>query len=181
MAEKRGKRLQEIFSGVWIDELSDSQAPLVAKELLDALLERLLLHYLVDDPGEIRSFLQETSFISRTRLCYLLGLLSPEEMWDLYTLERIRNEFARALGDRSFEDEDIRELVDSLQTARQFREHPASLGFSRDPRMRFNSAVHILARYLNFRTHEKAGLRPRTPHPPFRYTPPGEFPPVRGG
>lgn len=181
MVEKRGKRLQEIFSGVWIDELSDSQAPLVAKELLDALLERLLVHYLVDDPGESRSFLQETSFISRTRLCYLLGLLSPEEMQDLYIVERIRNEFARALGERSFEDDDIRDLVDALQTARQFREHPASLGFSRDPRMRFNSAVHILARYLNFRTHEKAGLPPRTPHPPFRYTPPGEFPPVRGG
>lgn len=180
MAERRGKRLQEIFSGVWIDELSDTQAPLVAKELLDALLERLLAHYLVDDPPEQETLLQESSFASRTRLCFLLGLLSPEEARDLYTVERIRNEFARALGERSFDDEDIREMVESLETARQFREHPASLGFSRDPRMRFNSAVHILARFLNFRTHEKAGLRPRTAHPTFRYAPPGEFPPVRG-
>lgn len=181
MAERRGKRLQEIFSGVWIDELSDSQAPLVAKELLDALLERLLQHVLVDDRPEQEALFQESGFVARTRLCYLLGLISPEEAQDLRTVERIRNEFARSLGERSFEDGDVVEMVESLITARQFREHPASLGFSRDARMRFNSAVHILARYLKFRTQDKAGLRQRKVHPPFRYTPPSEHPPVRGG
>lgn len=180
-SERRGKRLQEIFSGVWIDELTDPQAPLVAKELLDALMERLLGHYLVDDPTAVEAFLQESGFVARVRLGYLLGLLSPEESRDLQAIEHIRNEFARSLGERSFEDPDIQKLVESLETARQFREHPASLGFARDTRMRFNSAVHILARYLSFRLHDKAGLEKRTVHPPFRYAPPSEHPPVRSG
>jgi hypothetical protein len=185
MNERRGKkRPQEIFSGVWIDELKDTQAPLVAKELLDALLERLLARFLVDDREQLDAFLKESSFVSRVRLTYLLGLISPEEAADLGIIERIRHEFARTLGERSFEDEDIRALVEDLETSRQFREHPASLGFARDARMRFNAAVHILARYLSFRAQDKAqdksSLRRRAVHPPFRYAPPGEIPPVRG-
>lgn len=182
MKERRGhRRPQEIFSGVWIDELKDSQAALVAKELLDALLERLLARVLVDDRRQVDTFLAEAGFGSRVRLTYLLGLISPEEAGDLETIERIRHEFARALGERSFEDEEIAALVEELETARQFREHPASLGFARDARMRFNAAVHILARYLSFRAHDKAGPPRRTRHPPFRYAPPGEIPPVRLG
>lgn len=175
------RRPQEIFSGVWIDELTDPQAPLVAKELLDALLEKLLTAYFVDDPAESGALLATTPFEARIRLCYLLGLLSPQEATDLRIVGRIRDLFTHSLGERSFDDEDVVPLVERLETARQFRRHPASMGQSRHSRMRFNSAVHILARYLHFRAGGKSPITRRRPHPPFRYAPPGELPPVAGG
>jgi hypothetical protein len=175
------KRPQEIFSGVWIDELSDPQAPLVAKELLDALLERLLAAVLVLDPAELESFSRSLQYDGRVRLAYLLGLLSQEETADLRIIAKIRDIFAHSLGERDFDDPEIVTLVERLETARQFRLHPASLGFSRDTRMRFNAAVHILARYLNFRVQQKGVLKRHLRHPAFRYAPPGETPPVSGG
>lgn len=180
-AKRNRRRPQEIVSGVWIDELTDAQAPLVAKELLDTLLERLLAAYWVDDPDEARALLTGLQFDARIRLGYLLGLLSPEEAADLRLVGRIRDIFAHSLGDRGFDDSEISALVERLETARQFRQHPASLGQSRDTRQRFNSAIHILARYLHFRVQQKGTIRRRQPHPPFRYTPPGEIPPVSGG
>lgn len=180
MASKRArKRPQEIFSGVWIDELGDSQAPLMAKELLDTLLEKLLGSFLAEDADELEAFSRDLNFDGRIRLAYLLGLISPEEAADLRLISRLRDEFAGSLGERTFADDDVGELVDALTTARQFRQHPASLGLSRDTRMRFNSAVHILARYLYFRVSHNLGPDRRTVHPPFRYAPPGEIPPVR--
>lgn len=180
-SKRNRRRPQEIVSGVWIDELTDAQAPLVAKELLDTMLERVLAVYWVDDPDEARTLLKRLTYDSRIRLCYLLGLLSPEEAADLRLVGRIRDIFAQSLGDRGFDDGEISALVERLETARQFRKHPASLGHSRDTRQRFNSAVHILARYLHFRVQQKGTIRRRSPHESFRYAPPGEIPPVSGG
>ena len=181
MPKRTRRRPQEIFSGVWIDELTDPQAPIVAKELLDTLLERLLAGYFVDDRQESEAYLKTLPFDGRIRLCYLLGLLSPEEAADLRLVGRIRDAFTHSLGERSFDDPEVAVLVERLETARQFRLHPASLGHSRVTRMRFNSAIHILARYLHFRVQQKGTIQRRQPHPPFRYAPPGELPPVSGG
>ncbi|MBV1911967.1 MAG: hypothetical protein KUG78_21940 [Kangiellaceae bacterium] len=95
---------------------SDRNAVLVAGSAMDVLLENILQKFLLERKG-VRKI--ASNFSSRINACYLLGLIEEDEYSDLNTLRAIRNIFAHRLFNCSFEENEIKNLVDKFVLGKQ--------------------------------------------------------------
>ena len=92
----------------------------VGDAMLDELFKELFSKCLIDRPKEVRDVLSGGQPLSnhgtRLRLAYLLGWIGPETYEDCRTIHRIRNKMAHELDVESFDNDEVRNLVDGLKS-----------------------------------------------------------------
>lgn len=85
-----------------MNQETDRGAALVAATLIEELLKRCLLAFMVDNKGAKGLFDGMNAplhgFSSRIAAAYGLGLISNEEYEDCQIIRKVRNEFAHTLG-----------------------------------------------------------------------------------
>lgn len=96
---------------------SDRGAALISVAMLDDLLEKAILAFLVDtsEKSKLLSGFNAPlgTFSARCLAAYSLGLISENEFRECDRIRRIRNQFAHSIY-QSFEDQKIRDLCASL-------------------------------------------------------------------
>ncbi|MDB5321342.1 MAG: putative mannitol operon repressor [Phycisphaerales bacterium] len=95
---------------------------MVGAAYVDDLLAGMLRSYLVDDAKLVDALLESQgplgTFSSRINLVYALGLIRDDQLADLNTLRKIRNEFAHSHKALSFDVQPICDLCDNLNQIR---------------------------------------------------------------
>lgn len=111
--------LKEFFAFLNVlNKESDRGAALIAVAMIDDLLERTILAFLVE--SQISTDLLAGfnpplgSFAARTSAAYSLGLISDHEYRQYNKLRKIRNEFAHNVH-QSFEDKKVKDICTSLE------------------------------------------------------------------
>ena len=105
-------------------------AVIISGAFLDFLLRDLIGSFMVDDAKKVDELLGTddgseaplSSFSARIKTAYCLGLITKREFDDLNLIRRIRNKFAHRLHGYSFENREIIEWCNSLQTPIMFKE-----------------------------------------------------------
>jgi len=105
-------------------------AVIIYSAFLDSLLRDLIGSFMVDDAKKVDKLLgtddgSETplsSFSTRIKTAYCLGLVTKKEFDDLNLIRRMRNRFAHRLHGYSFEDQEIIAWCNSLQTPIMFKD-----------------------------------------------------------
>ena len=105
---------------------SPRAAVIIAGAFLDSQLRDLLSSFLVDDPKIVDEFLGSdknpdrplSSFSSRIKAAYCLGLIGKSIYQDLNVIRTIRNRFAHKMHGYTFEDPEIVKLCNSLKLAK---------------------------------------------------------------
>ena len=129
---------------------SPRAAVILGASFLDIKLRELIASFLIDnrvvdsllggiDGGEAPL----STFSSRTKLAYCLGLLTKDEYDDLNMIRKIRNEFAHKLHNLSFDDQKVVEWCNSLKL-------PKYLGYGKmSHAILFRVGVALLAAQLD--------------------------------
>ncbi|MDF7650740.1 hypothetical protein PUG42_19600 [Erwiniaceae bacterium L1_54_3] len=112
---ERQKILKEEFRGS-----SDRASAIVGAAFLDELLTEILKEYLVDDTikndKEIFSGVGPlATFSSKINMAYRLGIISKSERKIIHCIRDVRNKFAHKLDGVSFEENSIRQKVQSIE------------------------------------------------------------------
>jgi len=105
---------------------SPRAAVIIAGAFLDSQLRDLLSSFLVDDPKVVDEFLGSdknpdrplSSFSSRIKAAYCLGLISKSIYDDLETIRKIRNKFAHKTHGYTFDEPEIVSWCNSLKLAK---------------------------------------------------------------
>jgi mannitol operon repressor len=138
---------------------TDRGVVLVCAAIIDDLLGRLILSFLVEDriSSELMDPRRDTplsSFSSRINAAFALGLITREERRDLHTVREIRNDFAHKLGP-SFQSNALKDKCDTLRSRITFR-NPGS----RPPREVFTMAtINFVANFAVRRDYFKKTRR----------------------
>ncbi|MBN2583085.1 MAG: hypothetical protein JXL80_08455 [Planctomycetes bacterium] len=148
---------------------SDRGMVLVGAAFLDAGLEALLRARLVDAPDEVGRLTDLdgplSSFGSRIRLAFCLGLISREERDDLDLARKIRNNFAHTFEGRTFEE--VPGIVDIVKELRVYRGFGEDLGLNywekTSSKAKFMMTISLLAVQLKNRCRETDHLSERPP------------------
>jgi len=136
---------------------SPRAAVIISCAFLDSLLRDLICSFMIDDAkkvdellgGEDGSEAPISSFSARIKTAYCLGLVTKKEFDDLNLIRRIRNRFAHRLHGYSFENQEIIDWCNSLQTPIMFKEVlPSVLKSYRD---RYVFTVSMLVNQLGLR------------------------------
>lgn len=103
----------------WLREfeiLPDHLLVVVGVSYLDEALQRLLSRAMIDEPeaAELLGDADALTLSTRIRLAHCLGLISRPCMLKLHQLRKIRNAFAHASRPLSFDDEMVRDRIESL-------------------------------------------------------------------
>jgi DNA-binding MltR family transcriptional regulator len=106
---------------------SDRGAVLISAALLDEILRSLIELFMVDDKKEIDELLGNdekrerplSSFGSRIRTAYCLGLISHKEFHELRIIQDLRNKFAHKIDTSSFNDKKIGDKCNSFLVMRK--------------------------------------------------------------
>lgn len=106
---------------------SPRAAIIMGAAFLDAQLRELIANFLIDEKNVVEELLGNddkgerplSSFSSRTKTAYCLGLISRDEYEDLNIIRKIRNRFAHRLHDISIDDDKIKGWCHSLQTPKR--------------------------------------------------------------
>jgi len=139
---------------------SDRAAAVLSAASLDLLLHRLLRDFLVDDPKECDELLGDedtggnkplSTFSSKIRAAYCMGLIGHIERHDLDLIRRIRNDFAHHLHGLTFSSEHVNTRCLQLETPVLMHGQPQS-----GPRRRFLVATYFLSYAIMVR---QMGLR----------------------
>lgn len=107
---------------------TDRGCALYASSYIDEALRVLFASFLVKN-GKIDEDLfigkdsPLSSFSSRVKLSYYLGLISRDERSDLNTIRKIRNEFAHSPNDIDFTDSKISSLCNNLKSTCHDKSH----------------------------------------------------------
>ena len=109
-----------------IQNESPRAAVIIASAFLDAQLRNLLSKYFVGDPDVVDELLGTekkpdrplSSFSSRIKAAYCLGLISKNTYQDLNTVRKIRNKFAHKLHGYTFDKPEIISWCKSLNFAK---------------------------------------------------------------
>lgn len=141
-----------------LDAASDQALAILAVVYLGHLLRLLIFAALALDrfPEAAEEFLFEgrdtglATFYSRIEMAKSLGEISDGEARDLDLIRKVRNRFAHALGDLSFDTEDISNRCRELTTARATGAAPSA----RDCYQ--NASVRLMVGILQ-RTHKLTG------------------------
>lgn len=137
------------FSRLFQDEENDRALAIVGGAFLDALLENVLIEFLVDDEKEVGELLRYDgpmgTYSGRIRAAYCLGLLRKTVRDDLRLVGKIRNRFAHDLS-ASFAEDPVRSWCNSLQLHREVFMTPPPGASARDL---FHVGVNQLVGYLH--------------------------------
>ena len=144
---------------------SDRGCALIAAAYLDAELEKLLRHAVVENVKVADDLLGQSrplsSFSSRIDLTYLLGLIGPSIHRDLHLIRKIRNDFGHDHTPITFDTQKIANRCKELSC------HP--LGADFPPRRMFMAAaLGVLASIHTGLTH-KERLCERADHLPDKF------------
>jgi hypothetical protein len=95
---------------------SDDLCVVFSSAYLDKQLGAILKYVLItDEHNSVGSLLaggQLASFVARINMAYCLGLISPWCYRTLKKIAEIRNMFAHSIGHVSFDDQDVKRLID---------------------------------------------------------------------
>jgi DNA-binding MltR family transcriptional regulator len=138
----------------FLDELnkeSDRGAALVSTSMLDDLLEKIILAFLLDnkDSKKLLSGFNAPlgTFSARIIAAFSLGLISEEEFNECNWLRLVRNEFAHKVHQK-FGDQKVSDLCSNLRfAAKQIPNHPNL------PRAQFLTSATALILHLTNRSH----------------------------
>jgi DNA-binding MltR family transcriptional regulator len=125
-----------------LDNESDRASAVLCAAFLDHELEVLLRRFMRDikETNELFQQMQPLStFSSKIKFAYVLGLISHEVYHDLNLIRRIRNDFAHDRRARSFTETEIASRCLSLKLPVLLGHHP-----SKEPRARFESATKMI-------------------------------------
>jgi DNA-binding MltR family transcriptional regulator len=109
-----------------IQDESPRAAVIIASAFLDAQLRVIIGKSLVDDPKIVDELLGSedkpdrplSSFSSRIKMAYCLGLISKSVYHDLDLIRKIRNKFAHKMHGYSFDEPEIVNWCKSLKLAK---------------------------------------------------------------
>lgn len=154
------ERIEKVLN--LLSKESDRGLVLVGAAFVDTLLEELLTKYFVDDSENSKALLDNmgalSTFSSRIRLAYALGLISKDDFIDLNLLRKIRNDCAHSDEDINLEMsphcDRINELRGFKQSLSLFEKH---LGFKATedgdtPRNKLILVCAMLSVWLRLRT-----------------------------
>jgi DNA-binding MltR family transcriptional regulator len=154
MDEKVDKHLRQLIDKSFsfrraLTSESDRGCALFAAAYLDVNLSDLLYVTFVEDKSIEKELFDGTaplsSFSSRIRLTYYLGLISLQCKRDLDTIRSIRNDFAHDPEIISFSTQSIRDRCKNLSFSYRSKED--------DPRSHFTAAVMRLLGHIHIATY----------------------------
>src|ERR1700721_2764172 len=145
---------------LFLDELnkeSDRGAALISTAMLDDLLEKIILAFLLDnkDTKKLLSGFNAPlgTFSARTLAAYSLGLISELEYDECNRLRHVRNEFAHKVH-QTFGDHKVKDLCANLTfAAKNFPKHPDP------PKAQFLTSATALILALTNRPHSVSQSR----------------------
>ena len=144
-------------------------AAIIAGAFIDGWLRQLIANFMVEDSRIVDELLGTdengdrplSTFASRIKAAYCLGLITRHEYDDLNLIRKIRNRFAHGMHGLSFDDEEIVSLCNSLHMPRILFYPPSSLPKSH-VHMYFGG-VTLLTQRLALRALEIEKQRRTTP------------------
>lgn len=91
---------------------------------MDAQLRAILTNSFIDDKKAIEELLDSdlSTFSSRTKTAYCMGLISESMFHDLNIIRKIRNKFAHKMHGYSFDEPEIVDWCNSLKLAKMISE-----------------------------------------------------------
>jgi|SRR6476660_3207432 len=132
---------------------ADRGAVLVAAAVIDDLLERTLLAYLLENESAkavVQGFNAPLGTLAaRLAAAHAMGLLRDSEKHDCELIRKIRNEFAHELN-ASFDDEKIKAYCKRLRYARDHE---------RDARNRFRTSAERVLLWMSQRPYASKNVR----------------------
>lgn len=149
------------FKGFYEELQNESArgAVIIASAFLDAQLRNLLSKSFIDDPKIVDELLGAedkdgplSSFSSRTKAAYCLGLISQSMYSDLDKIRKIRNKFAHRMHGYTFDEPEIVSWCKSLKLAKMITD--AIPDFPNTHRSMFLLGVTQLAGWLGMKTLE---------------------------
>ena len=138
-------------------EESPRASVIISCAFLDSLLRDLIFSFMVDDAKRVDELLGSvdgseapiSSLSARIKTAYCLGLVTKREFDDLNLIRRIRNRFAHRRHGYNFENQEIIDWCNSLQTPIIFKNVlPISLKSYRD---RYVFTISMLVNQLGLR------------------------------
>ena len=147
---------------------SPRAAAILGVAFLDVQLRQLISNLLIDETNVVDELLGNdkkidrplSSFSSRIRAAYCLGLISKDEYEDLNIIRKIRNRFAHRLHDLSFDDH---EIVSWCKTLRIPKELLKAVDWPQSPKNLFLVCVSTLATRIPLRALKIAKERRAVP------------------
>jgi len=155
-----------------IQNESPRAAVIIASAFLDAQLRNLLSKYFVDDPKIANELLGSennpdgplSSFSSRIKAAYCLGLIGKGMYHDLHIIRRIRNKFAHKMHGYTFDEPEIVSWCKSLKLAKMITD--AIPHFPNTHQSMFLLGVTQLASWIALKTLEIDRVRRSLPKNP---------------
>lgn len=155
-----------------LDKQSDRAAALVAGGLLDTALERLIRHSLkVKDRELVNQLFQQRGPMgdlhSKIIVATAFGVVKPEVSAELNIIRSVRNVFAHATANLTFETPEISEAIERSALARIFAQAIGaglkaginkSYAFAPTPGWKFFTLVRLLFALLDRKQKELSGL-----------------------
>ncbi len=106
-----------------IKNSNDRGCSILAASIFDDLLGNILKVFLIKDLKSdndlFNGFGPLSTFSSKIKISYRLGLISEKEFKQLETFKKIRNKFAHQLTSKSFTDPDLKDLTSHLHVERE--------------------------------------------------------------
>jgi DNA-binding MltR family transcriptional regulator len=138
-------------------EESDRATAILVGAFLDEKLRELITTFLVEDKKVIKELLDPnmayapiSSFASRIKVAYCLGLIGKDEYNDFQTFRKIRNAFAHQLHGLTFKSEPIKKLFSDFQIIRQLPQDIGSI-YDNSPRDQFIVSTLLLLQLVDKR------------------------------
>lgn len=106
-----------------IKNSNDRGCSILAASIFDELLGNILKVFLIEDLKSdndlFNAFGPLSTFSSKIKISYRLGLISKKEFKQLEIFKKIRNKFAHQLTSKSFADSDLKDLISNLHVERE--------------------------------------------------------------
>ncbi|GJM76498.1 hypothetical protein HMSSN036_87140 [Paenibacillus macerans] len=104
---------------------TDRAAAILAASFLDNLLEEYLRKHMIVDKVIDNLFNGQgafATFSSRISVCYAFKFIPSKVYRDLDLIRRIRNYFAHNMNDASFDDEEVRNRINSFEFIKEIKD-----------------------------------------------------------
>lgn len=151
-----GNQLNKTFDEVF--KQTDRASAIVSTALLEELLERLLLAYLIDHVSVKRDLFEGIAPVStmsaKINLAYYLGLLDQNEFDDLKLIKKIRNDFAHSFEGINFDTPRIKDKCLLLKTLKSTNPPKVAMDNIKNVKTFFKINTTLLASILYFHIEE---------------------------
>lgn len=115
--ELTNEQLNATFAEIF--KQSDRASAVVSGGILEEILKRMLMAFLIPHPSAQRLFdglSPISTFSAKIEMSYHLGLIGKNEYDDLKLIKNIRNDFAHSIKGINFDSESIKDRFLQLQT-----------------------------------------------------------------